>query len=268
MKLSLCFFAFLAVTVLASISYAGNCRIDGTDYASTSGTPVHTSTNFKFNGHVCNHTIYASSGTCYLLIDNSDSVGSGNCLAVGLGVQVTTSGGSTISCTGASCGSAIAQGTGGSGNTDYDGLTITGCFTKGVSWGHNLTNSVVDLAGNVGGTPCQGTWGAAGLNLIDTSKFYNASGYGVSATNTVSNTLIENCTSGINGWTSGAVADNVYLINNVNQLSGSGGTLKGSVLESGASTACVCNTTPCSSDVTTCATISGQPSFVDGDIIQ
>ena len=261
--------SFFIVASLATASHAGDCNIDGTNYASTAGTPVRTDTNLQFNGTVCGHTVYASSGTCYLEIRNDDSVSSGDCLVLGRGVQITGLD-HTLSCTGSSCDEAIdASNSSGSGSTDVDGLNITGCFTRGAasfaqSWPRNFTNAQIDLSGS----GCNGTWGLLGWQNISRVVISGTSSHAISTSGTVSDSVVRDCAIGVL-TDSATILDNVFLHDNVTTLKKAGGSasLRSSVIATSGSTTCQCDIGgTCQSDVSSCVTFAGDPSIVEDEI--
>lgn len=259
---------------MVSASQAAYCNVDGASYNSSSGSPLLTS-SAPLNGDVCNHTVYAdSTGTCYLRIVNSDDVSSGDCLTVGKGVQITTDGTHALTCSGTSCGIAIkyaALGTT-SANTTVDGAIITGCFSKGVSSAHQVTNSTIDLSGSCTG----GERVAISANLVDGCKVSGAT-LAFAGTPTVRNSIISNCTYGVWAGVSGSPAtlENLLLYGNTYSLlgaSGLKGNLKSSVVLDDPATTCHCyfslsNPPACQSDISDCVNFTGDPSMVD-DLIR
>ncbi|MFN2374901.1 MAG: hypothetical protein ABR538_00055 [Candidatus Binatia bacterium] len=261
----------LASLALASSASAADCIIDGNSHASSITSPVKTSTNSTFAGNLCGHSIHANSGTCYLRIDdNYGTSSSGTCLTVGRGVIVDGFG-STVSCTDASCGDAVAYNSGlGSGSTDVTDLNITGCFTRAAvgsssaSGARNLTRVNIDLAGS----GCNGTFGALYWDVMDQVKIRNTAEHAISTDGIVRHSIISGSGIGILSSPNPTVK-NVLMYDNAYSFSGTGGSLTSSVLLYSPDTICHCKVgSACQTDVDACIGLTSDPSIVDDEFIE
>jgi hypothetical protein len=226
----------ICVTAFVSEAVGGECRVDGDAFSSTSTLPVRTSTNGNFAGNVCGHTIYGPNGNCFLLINSDDDAASGDCLTVGKGVNITTDGNSTLTCTSNLCGDAINKSGSGSGNVTIDGLHVVGPWLVGIetiTTSDTYSNSLIDLTGDcwtlntgITGTP----------NLIDGVKIIGGNQIGAglatycaSTAGTIKNSIMQNCRKALRP-TYQSVVDNCVFWGNDTALDGdsANGDMKGS----------------------------------------
>jgi hypothetical protein len=263
--------AFIAGVV--SESAAGDCNISGTLYASSSGTPVRTSTNGTFNGQVCGFTVYGPNGNCFLKIDNSDTVSTGDCLTVGKGVTITTDGTATLGCTSTLCDDGIEASALGSGNASIDGLNFEGCWLHAIdtiSTNDQMTNMTMDFGAYTANCATL-TFGISGADLVDHVEITGANDsfgalgtLGVTSTE-VRNSIFRNCRIGMTVSSSVSIDNVLFWENDIAMRNnGTAADLSGSHL--------VGNVCDCAQSNGTCTAISNcvdvlQTSFLEDQFL-
>jgi hypothetical protein len=261
--------ATVCVAGLVSEAAAGDCNINGNLYSSTSGTPVRTSTNGTFNGQVCGFTVYGPNGNCFLKIDNSDTVSTGDCLTVGEGVTITTDGAATLGCTSSLCDDGIEKSVLGSGNTEIDGLKFEGCWLHGIdtiTTSDTYSNITMDVGAY--GTCWTLTTGIGGspnlIDHVDITGGNDTTGLGTTCISTsaatVRDSIVRNCRIGVSMTSATSIENSVFSANEIALRSNVPGELSGSHF---IGNDCVCDVSGSCQAVTSCADLL-DTSF-DGD---